>query len=179
MWCVVYAGDGREEKVEEFIKAVLPAAAYTRCFHLVQHKTMKRQGMLWEVVRNCLPGYVFIETDKPQAVHDLLKKTPKRLLFSDDWSVATLAGEEEALLNLIADANGEIGISVARTSISADDGKKKNEYLSGPLARVADRVVYVDFHHRFAEIGGNLAGSKGALRLSFRFDSEELEGVLR
>ena len=86
MWCVVYAGDDREEKTEDFIKALLPASSYTRCFHLVQHKAQKSQGMLRDVVRKYLPGYVFIETDKPEAVHDILKKTPKRLLFSDNWA---------------------------------------------------------------------------------------------
>lgn len=178
MWCVVYAGEGREEKVEDFIKSVLPSSAYTRCFHLVKHKALKRRGTLKDVAGDCLPGYVFIETDEPQMVHAILKKTPNKLLFSDDWFVSTLAGEEEALLGHIVDEKGEIGISVVKISIDAGNGKRKNEYISGPLARVADRVVSVDLHHRYAEIGGNLTGNKAPMKLSFRFDGEELEEAL-
>ncbi len=178
MWCVVYAGDDREEKTEDFIKAMLPASSYTRCFHLMQHKAQKSQGMLRDVVRKYLPGYVFIETDKPEAVHDILKKTPKRLLFSDNWSVSTLDGEEEALFRLIVDEKGEIGLSTARTSVDAGNGKKKNEYLSGPLVKVADKVVYVNYHRRFAVIGGDFIGGKEPLRLGFRFDGEEISKMV-
>ena len=174
MWCVVYAGEGREERTEDFIRTVLPASVYTRCFHLVQHKALKRQGILRDVVQDYLPGYVFIETQEPAAVQEILKETPGKLLFSDDWFVSTLTGEEESLLGLIADAKGEIGISVARTKVDAASGRKRNEYLSGPLAKVADRVTYLDLHRRFAEIGGGLAGNRRPLRLSFRFDGEEI-----
>ena len=178
MWCVVYAGEGRETKTEDFIRGVLPAAVYNRCFHLTQHKVLKRQGILRDVVLDYLPGYVFIETDEPEKVHEILKKTPKKLLFSDGWSVATLTGEEEALLDLIVDTGGGIGVSVVRTSVEAGNGKKKSEYLSGPLVKVADQVTYVDFHRRFAEISGGLVGNKKPLKLSFRFDGEEIQEMI-
>lgn len=178
MWCVVYAGEGREGKVEELIKSMLPKSVYTRCFHLVKHKALKRRGILKEVIGDYLPGYVFIETDEPQTVHEILKKTPNKLLFSDDWFVSTLAGEEEELFGHIVDEKGEIGISVVRITVDAENGKRKNEYISGPLARVADQVVSVDLHHRYAEIGGGLTGNKALMKLSFRFDGEELEEVL-
>lgn len=178
MWCVVYAGEGREEKVEDFIKSVLPSSAYTRCFHLVKHKALKRRGILKDVVEDYLPGYVFIETDGPQTVHEILKKTPEKLLFSDDWFVSTLAGEEEALLGHIVDEKGEIGISVVKISADKNDGKKRKEYISGPLASVADQVVSVDLHQRYAEIGRDLTGKKAPMKLSFRFEGEELEKVL-
>lgn len=177
MWCVVYAGEGREERIEDLIKSVLPDSVYTRCFHLVKHKALKRRGILRDVVENYLPGYVFIETAKPQTVQAILKKTPGRLLFSDEWSVSMLTGEEEALFGLLVDEKGEIGISVVR--ISADvEKKRKNEYISGPLAKVSDQVVSVNLHHRYAEIGGDLTGNKAPIKLSFRFDGEEFEEVL-
>lgn len=178
MWCVVYAGEGREKKVEDFIKSVLPSSAYTRCFHLVKHKALKRRGTLRDIAEDYLPGYVFIETDGPQTVHEMLKKTPEKLLFSDDWFVSTLAGEEEALFGRIVDEKGEIGISVVRISVDESDGNKKNEYISGPLASVADQVVSVDLHQRCAKIDRNLTGKKAPMKLSFRFDGEELEEAL-
>lgn len=174
MWCVVYTGDDREEKTEDFIKAVLPASTYTRCFHLMQHKAQKSQGTLRDVVRKYLPGYVFIETEKPGTVRDILKNTPKKLLFCDNWSISALNREEEALFRTIVDENGEIGLSTARTSVDAENGKKKNEYISGPLVKVADQVVYVNFHRRFAVINGDFIGGKEPLRLGFRFDGEEI-----
>lgn len=177
MWCVVYAGDERETKAEDFIKTVLPKNAYTRCFHLVQHKAQRKQGVLRDVARKYLPGYVFIETDQPKMVHDILKKTPRKLLFSDEWFVSTLTAEEEDLLRLIVDEKGEIGLSTARTSVDTKSGEKKNEYLSGPLMKVADKVVFVDYHHRYARIGVDFIGNKETLKLSFRFDGEKISGI--
>lgn len=174
MWCVLYTGEGREEKAEALIKKVLPGSLYTRCFHLVKHQTIKGRGILREVRGKYLPGYIFIETDAPQTVREILKKTPEKLLFPDDWFLSTLAREEEALFGMIVDEKGEIGISVVRTPIDPVSGKKKNEYVSGPLARVADQVIYVDRHHRYAEIGRDLIGVGKPLRLSFRFDSEQI-----
>lgn len=178
MWCVVYAGEGKEEKIEDFIKKVLPPSAYTRCFHLVKHKALKRRGILRDIVGNYLPGYVFVETDKPRTVHEILKKTPGKLLFCDGFSISTLDREEEILFEHIVDENGEIGISVIRMSLDTDSGKRKNEYISGPLARVADQVISVNLHHRYAEVGGNLTGNSPPIKLSFRFDGEELEEAL-
>lgn len=176
MWCVVYAGDGREEKTEEFVRRVLPDSVYTRCFHLVQHRAQKKQGVLRDVPGKYLPGYVFIETEVPETVHEILRETPRKLLFSDNFCVAVLTEKEEALLRLITDEKGEIGISVVKMSGEAEGGKRKSEYLSGPLTKVADRVVYMDFHRRFAEISGDLVGTKKPLKLSFRFDGEICRG---
>lgn len=177
MWCVVYAGNDRETKAEEFIKALLPKNAYTRCFHLVQHKAQRKQGVLRDVSGKYLPGYVFIETDKPKMVYEILKNTPKRLLFSDDWFVSTLGTAEEELLRLIVDEKGEIGLSIARTFVDTKSGEKRNEYLAGPLVKVADKVVFVDYHRRYARIGADLIGRKETLKLSFRFDGEEISGA--
>lgn len=174
MWCVVYAGEGREQKAEEFIRAMLPGSACSRCFHLVQHLACRRQGRTVETVKDCFPGYVFLETNEPETVQKTLKNTGTGLLFSSSSFVSSLDGEEEALLNLLCDRGGEIGLSVARVQADGESGRKKAQFLSGPLSRVADRVVQVDFHRRCARLGGGLLEGKAPLKLGFCFEGEEL-----
>ncbi len=173
MWCVIYAGDGKEEETEEFVRKVLPVSNYSRCFHLVQHMAHKRQGILWEVTRNCFPGYVFVETEKPDAVQKILEHTQKRLLFSDDRYVSALDGKEEALLRLITDQDGNIGLSLVRTSVDDDSGRRKAEFLSGPLTKVADKVAYIDFHNRRAKLNFGVVGGKESLKLGFAYDDDK------
>lgn len=174
MWCVVYAGDGRELKTEDFIKKLLPETVYKRCFHLVQRLVYKKQGRLRDVERKCFPGYVFIETDEPDVVQKTLESTPKNLLFSDSRHVSTLSKEEETLFGLIVDNNGKIGLSVVTKAAVSGSGKKKVEYLAGPLTKVADQVIHVDLHKRYAQISGLFMDGKGPLRLGFRYVGEEI-----
>lgn len=174
MWCVVYAGEGRERKTEEFIRGRLPESAYSRCFHLVQRLAYRRQGRVTEVTRDCFPGYVFIETEEPGIVQKSLKDTRGSLLFSDSRFVSSLDGKDEALLGLLCDRGGEIGLSVARLSVDADSGRKEAKFLSGPLAKVADKVEHVDFHGRCARLGGSFLDGKVSLKLGFRYEDEEI-----
>lgn len=176
MWCVVYAGEGREQKTEEFIRARLPMPVCSRCFHLVQRFVYRKQGRVMEAARDCFPGYVFLETKDPETVQKTLKNTGTSLLFSDSSFVSSLDGEEEALLGLLCDRDGEIGLSVARVSVDGESGRKEAQFLSGPLARVADRVVQVDFHKRCARLGGSLFSGKAPLKLGFCFEGEEPAG---
>lgn len=173
MWCVVYAGEGREQKTEEFIRAKLPKSACSRCFHLVQRLACRKQGRVTEVARDCFPGYVFIETEEPDTVQKSLKGTRGNLLFSDSHFVSSLDGKDEALLGLLCDKNGEIGLSVARVSIDVGSGRKEAEFLSGPLAKVADKVVHVDFHKRCARLDRGILEGKTSLKLGFRYENEE------
>lgn len=176
MWCVVYAGEGREQKTEEFIRARLPGAACSRCFHLVQRFARRKQGRVVEMARDCFPGYVFLETKEPETVQKALKNTGTSLLFSDSSFVASLDREEEALLAMLCDKDGEIGLSVARMSVDGESGRKEAEFLSGPLSKVADKVVSVDFHKRFARLEGCLLEGKTPLKLGFCFEGEEPDG---
>lgn len=176
MWCVVYAGEGRERKTEEFIRAILPGAVCDQCFHLVQRFIYRKQGRVMEAARDCFPGYVFLETKEPETVQKALKNTGTSLLFSDSSFVSSLDEEEEALLSLLCDRGGEIGLSVARVYADGESGRKKVQFLSGPLARAADRVVQVDFHKRYARLGGSLLEGKAPLKLGFCFEGEEPVG---
>lgn len=169
---MVYAGEGREQKTEEFIRARLPESACKRCFHLVRRQVCRKQGRVTEEVKNCFPGYVFIETKEPETVQKALRNTRGSLLFSDSSFVSTLDGEDEALLGLLCDQGGEIGLSVARVSVDEDSGRKEALFLSGPLSRVADQVVQVDFHKRCARLGDRFPGGRASLQLGFCYEGE-------
>ena len=177
MWCVLYGKDGDEERMEQFVRGVLPGHSYSRCFHPLQHKMMRHSGEWRDIVFRLLPGYVFIETDDPKRVYQVLKNTPKQLLFSTDDAVSVLAGDDAALLENIMDQDGQIGISTVRVAGEEKDGRKQIEYLSGPLITVADRVTRVNLHRRIARVMTGLAGERKWINLDFCFEDDKVVGA--
>lgn len=161
MWCAVQVKGGNEAKTEAFVSEFLPKSLNARCFHLTRNRR-KKYGGKWQTVReNLLPGYVFIDTDQPDAVYRELKKTPNRkLLFSNEEFVTTLAKRETDFMERISDEGGEIGIS--RICI-AEGGEIR--YLSGPLADISHMVKKINLHQRIAEIETSFMGEKHVLYL--------------
>ncbi len=155
MWYAVHVKDGDEARTESFVKGVLPKELYTRCFHLTRSRR-KKYGGQWQTVREkLLPGYVFIATDQPEAVHRELKKLSEPRLLGTDAGASTLEKKESDLMEQLADAEGEIGLSKVRVD---DDGNV--EFLSGPLRKVGDMVCKVDLHRRVAEVETDILGDR-------------------
>lgn len=169
MWCAVHVKDGDEIRTESFVEAFLPKELDARCIHLTRSRRKKYGGQWQTVQEKLLPGYVFIATDQPEAVHRELKKAPKpRLLFSDDSYVAILEAHEAALIEALTDENGEIPISKVRV---ADDGSI--EFLSGPLLQVEDMVRKVNLHRREAELEAEFLGARQMLYLGIEIEQDQ------
>lgn len=154
MWCAVHVKDGGEAKAEAFMSGLFRDSLYVRCFHLTRSRR-KKYGGQWKTIReSLLPGYVFIDTNQPEAVHRELEKAPgKKLLFSDGANVSTLREPEVAFLKSIIDEDGEIGLS--EVSVGTDG---EIRVLSGPLANVGQLVRKVNLHKRIAEVEADFMG---------------------
>lgn len=168
MWCAVHVKDGDESRTESFVKTLLPKELDARCIHLTR-KRKKKYGGQWQTVQEkLLPGYVFIATDHPEAVHRELKRAPRpKLLFSDDGYVAILEANEAALIEALSDESGEIGISKVRVS---DNGSI--EFVSGPLLQVESLVRKVNLHQRIAEVETKLMGERQMLYLGIEIEQD-------
>lgn len=171
MWCAVHVKDGDEVRTETFVKAFLPKELGVRCIHLTRSRRKKYGGQWQTVQEKLLPGYIFIATEQPEAVHRELKKAPKpRLLFSDESHVAILEAQEAALIEALSDERGEIGISKVRV---ADDGSI--EFLSGPILQVENLVRKVNLHRREAEVEAKFMGERQMLYLGIEIEQDQAE----
>lgn len=161
MWCALHVKDGSEEKMEAFLRGMLSEKSEIRCFHLTRNRR-KKYGGKWQIIQEKLfPGYVFIDTDQPGAVHRELKQVPGFcLLFSDDAFISILKKEEERFLSCISDEDGQIGLS----EIDISDGEHVR-YLSGPLCHAENLVRRVDLHRRMAEVETQFLGEGCVLYL--------------
>lgn len=168
MWCAVHVGSRREAEVEELIKRLLQSMKI-RCFHLARNRR-KKYGGRWQTIQEKLfPDYVFIDTDKPEAVYQELKKVPGfRLLSSDDLCVAVLDACESALMEKLADFSGVIEVSKVRVSKNG-----RIEYVDGPLVNIPEKVRKIDLHRRIAEIEADFMGISRSLYVGIEIDSHE------
>lgn len=168
MWCALYVERGGEAGAEAFLSRFLPESLHARCFHLTRSRK-KKYGGKWRTVQEALlPGYVFIETDRPEAVHRELGKVPGRqLLFSGDGSLHTLEKEEAEFLGRISDRSGKIELS--RISLSGGEVL----CLQGPLAQAAGQVRKVDLHRRTAQVETEFLGEKRLLYLGIELTGQE------
>ena len=169
MWCVLHVKNGDEERTEAFLRRLLPEELGTKCFHFTRY-CRKKYGGKWQMIQDKLfPGYVFIDTDRPEAVHRALKQVPElRLLFSDNTFISVMENEETGFLSLIADGEGKIGLS----EIDIDLGKHVS-YLSGPLAHAGHLVKRVDLRRRRADEETRFLGEECVLYLGIWIRGEK------
>ena len=167
MWCAVHVKDGNEEKTEALVSGLLSEELNNRCFHLTRSRR-KKYGGQWRTVREMLlPGYVFIDTDRPEEVHKCLKKTTgQELLFGSDAFVTTVEAQEAEFMKLLMDEEGEIGLSEIRVE---EDGRI--HCMSGPLKEVKHLVRKVDLHKRIAEVEAEFMGERQVLYLGIEIVS--------
>ena len=166
MWCAVHVGDGEEARMEAFVTGLLPESLNARCFHLTRSRR-KKYGGRWQTVREkLLPGYVFIDTDKPEEIYRKLRKAPRpRLLFSREGSISTLETQEADFMRKSVNESGEIGVSRVRVR---EDGTVT--ILSGPLLQVKEKVKKVDLHKRIAEVEADFMGKRQVLYLGIEIE---------
>lgn len=166
MWCALQVKSGSEAAAEAFVSGLIPKRINARCFHLTRCRRKKYGGQWQTAQENLLPGYVFIDTDQPEAVYRELKRTPdRRLLFSSDSFVAVLKGNEEEFMEGITDGSGSIGLSRVQVT---DSGEIR--YLSGPLVKVSHRVRRIRLHQRIAEVEADFLGEKHLLHLGIEIE---------
>lgn len=168
MWCALHVKDGSEERTEVFLRGLLWEESGVRCFHLTRSRR-KKYGGKWQTIQDRLfPGYIFMDTDRPEAVHRKLKQVPGLCLLSADNSFVSFLEKEEAdFLSLVADEEGKIGLS----EVEIEAGKCVR-YLSGPLSHAGHLVRRIDLHRRMAEVETRFLGEGRVLHLGIWIKGE-------
>lgn len=172
MWCAMHVKNGSEARTEAFVSGLLPDGLNARCFHLTRHRRKKYGGQWQTVQESLLPGYVFIDTDQPEAVNRELRRTPHQgMLFSSDTFVSALQKQETDFIESIMDQDGEIGLS----KVSVDDNGDIR-FLSGPLLNVHHFVRKVNLHQRIAEVETEFLGEKHVFYLGIEIAGKTFTG---
>lgn len=152
---------GTEERTRKSVLRYLVGIAED-CF-VPQYETLRAERGEWKPVRmRLLPGYLFIQTKRPEEMVAKLAAVPAftRLLGSNGEHITSLSADEVAWLN--AFANVEAHVVPMSTGIIEGD---QVLVMRGPLKGHEFEIKKIDRHKREAELEVPLLGRKKRVKV--------------
>lgn len=155
MWYVVQVRTGTEEEIKIQCEKVIEQTVLQRCF-IPYYESMKRyQGRWHKETKILFPGYVFIVSERPEALFLELKKViGLTRLLGADGDIIPLSAEEVHFLRTFGKEEQIVTMSVG---IIEED---KVIVLEGPLKGQEGHIRKVDRHKRKAYLELEMFGRK-------------------
>ena len=169
LWYVIQTFTGKEEKLVEMIRRVVPDELYGECFvAYFEQLWHSRQTNQVHILR-LFPGYVFITTDDIERVYQSLKNVPamSKIVASDAFAFSPLYEREAEFLRDIMDES-----HVVRLSYAATDGRNHVSYLSGPLEKCKGNILAYEFGRRYALVRLQIADQDKDVRLGIILNND-------
>ena len=161
-WYVIQTYTGREEKLIEMIRRIVPGDLYGECF-VVYHEQLRSRGKENQIhIERSFPGYAFITSEQPEQLFLHLRRVPamSKMMTAGEFYFTPLEETEAGFLSRILDAD-----HIVRLSYAATDGRDHVTYVSGPLAGCGERILEYQFRKRYAAVRLYLAGQEKTVRL--------------
>ena len=160
MWCVIRVNTGKEEEVIVFMKSIMDIDKLGKPFIPKVVRKKRALGEWKDRFMPFVPGYVFFETDDPDALFFALKKIPKRTsLLRIDEDILSVSKQEETFIRAFFGEDDVVGIS---------RGHKEGDGVvidAGPLVGKEGIISKVDPHKRKAVVATEMFGRKMELTL--------------
>ncbi len=159
MWYVIQTMTGKEEDLRLQLNALPGRECFYECF-IIRAEWLKRLGGRWEAqVRPLFPGYVFVETGRPEELFLKLKETPAyaRLLGNGRYEFTAVEEEEEDFLRTICQMGQEEGGvpgSGKRRLVRLSTARPLGEgwQIRGPLKAFEKQIERINLHKRYAVV---------------------------
>ncbi len=171
MWYVIQTMSGKEHEVCLWINTFVDKSLFTRCFVPLYEDVWRKEGIGHISIKRLFTGYLFIETDTPEEIHEALKDISQMtvLLSADDKNEKTfipLHREEEIFLDSIL-SDGIMKVSYVHMSKNG-----RINMVIGPLQSYTDRIVRVDVPHRRAIVDIPIMGESKRLKFGLWLDKD-------
>lgn len=145
MWYVIWTLAQKEHHLKETIESKIPKELFRAVWIPMKTELRKYNGVETCKQIKLLPGYLLIDTDDPDEIHQLLRREKEYIRFLEsDGIYIPLSAEEEAVIRHFSCQEGKIGISVGVIK------KGMLTVLDGPLKGMEDSIVKIDRHRRKA-----------------------------
>ena len=151
MWYVIQTITGKEDELIAMMRVILDPALYRDCF-VMRAEWMKRLGGVWQVqIRPLFPGYVIVDTERPEELFLALKGVPRfsRLLGNGRFAFTALEAEERAFLRILAESGGTCP-HLARRSLVETSPDGAILCVHDLLARLRPQIERINLHKRYA-----------------------------
>lgn len=174
MFYVVQVKSHQEEATISQIRQRVPESLIHDIFTPKYTTNIKVRGEFIQTVKNCFPGYIFIETDDPTEVFKRLYFVPAftKLLgkSSENETFVPLNELEERMIKILY--NKEDNHTTKISEVRFEEGMKII-VLSGPLLGQESYIKKIDLHKRIATIPITVCGRSCDVKLGFDIISEK------
>lgn len=187
MWYVIQTVTGKEDELLTFVRKILKKKLYTDCF-VIKAEWMKRLGGKWLVqVRPLFPGYVFVDTEKPESLFFELKNIPQfsKLLGDGNTEFIAVEKSEKEFLEILTEDRNRKKISedfikvnkwIVRRSLVEADKFGKVLKIEGPLRHFESQMRQINYHKRYAVIDIDLFHKSQTVILGIRLNKDLVLG---
>ncbi|MCR4643707.1 MAG: hypothetical protein K5697_16990 [Lachnospiraceae bacterium] len=174
MWYVIQTRCGFEDELAERLKRKLKAEECRECFSPV-FEDVKRTGGESRISRRRLfPGYVLIDTEKPEEVYEALRTVNEftRLLGSEkdpeEEKLFIPVSEEDRLFLQSILSDGVMRVSFVEKVKGTQTGR-----IIGPLARYGNHITKLEFRKRWAIVEAEIFGKRRKIKFGLWTDEDE------
>ena len=159
MWYVIQVKSGDEQKLKLLLEERIDRGLCRKCLVPVYESVRRRKDTCLIMLRRLFPGYILIDTDKPDEVHNELKKIPYftsllgiREKDETQRIFIPISRDDEEFLKSIFD-DGIMRVSYVHLS---KDGRI--DVVKGPLEKYRQHIVKMEYRHRYAIVEAEVFG---------------------
>ena len=167
MWCVIQVFTGQEEKMRSACIKYIDSDVLEETFIPKRIRRRKYLGTWRDEECALFPGYVFLVTEKPDELHDQLRRVEGMTkLLRDESSVLMLTHEEEEFMKTLGDSE-----HVTQMSIGIIEGKTIR-ITEGPLIGLEGMIRKIDRHKRQCIVETDMFGQKTKMTVGLEIISK-------
>ena len=174
MYFVIQVKNTQEEATIKKIKESIPSSLLKDVFSPKYTTNIKIRGQFKQTVKECFPGYIFIETDDPGEVFKRLYFIPAFTMLlgksSDNETFLPLNELEERMIRILYNKEDDHTTKISK--VNFQEGMKI-VVLSGPLLGQEGNIKKIDLHKRLATIPITVCGRSCDVKLGFDIISEK------
>ena len=166
---VVQVISSQEDRAAALI-AKIAQGAVEDCFAPKREVMHRKSGQWHRILEKLFPGYVFVRTNAPEQVREVLGRVPAftRMLTSAGDTCLPLTADEVAWIN----ATTNMDTHVMEMSEGVIEGDRVMA-IRGPLKGHEARITRIDRHKRLAWVDMNMFGRHKAIRVGLEIVSKK------
>ena len=172
MWYVVQVKSGEEQEMRALLDKLRSDGAYGECF-VPLFEDVKRSGGKCRIgFRKLFPGYVFVETDDPDRLFEVLRGVADftKLLgaVEDDGTkvFVPIGKDDEDFMKTLFD-EGIMHVSYVHV---AKNGRI--DRIAGPLAHYRNHITKLELRHRMAVVEAEMFGKRRKVKFGLWTDDD-------